>query len=409
MYGYASRKTESEGVAGPLTAKALVIGGDDGQGPAVLLAVDSGAVPRDLRDEVYNRVNKRTPIAPERFVLCNSHCHSGPDLDGMGTMEGQQREHLERYAKLLTDRLVQIVEQALANRRPARLELARGSVNIAINRRVLKEGKWSAFGGDPDAPVDHEVAILKITGDDGKMMALLINYACHNTTLRGDFKQIHGDWAGSAQQFIEAELPGTTALITIGCGADSDPWPHSQLELCDKHGRSLADEVKRIVAGPWRPIPTTIAAKHKVLDIPWHPDPDMDVARKAAKQSWAVKPVLDKLEKGGELPEPRTFEITTWTFADELAMVFMSDEVVVDYVLRLKQELDPNRLWVSAYTNEVRTYIVTPRIIQEGGYESNNSLSALVTFGQPETLDPPMFERIIGTVSEMLPEAYRSK
>ena len=48
MYGYASRKAESQGIAGRLKAAALVLGGDEGEGPAVLLTVDCGAVPADL-------------------------------------------------------------------------------------------------------------------------------------------------------------------------------------------------------------------------------------------------------------------------------------------------------------------------------------------------------------------------
>ena len=62
-----------------------------------------------------------------------------------------------------------------------------------------------------------------MTGADGKLLAVVVNYACHNTTLRGDFLQIHGDWAACAQQCIEADNPGAAALVTIGCGADSDP------------------------------------------------------------------------------------------------------------------------------------------------------------------------------------------
>ncbi len=62
MYGYASRTAESAGVAGPLTAKALVIGDDAGDGPAVLLTVDCGAVPDDIVQEVYARLSSRTKI-----------------------------------------------------------------------------------------------------------------------------------------------------------------------------------------------------------------------------------------------------------------------------------------------------------------------------------------------------------
>ncbi len=322
-------------------------------------------------------------------------------------MKGEEHEHLRHYAEQLTDRLVQVVEQALENRQPARLELARGKVGFAANRRVLTDGKWSGFGAVPDAPVDHELAVLKVTGEDGKLLAVLANYACHNTTLRGDFPQIHGDWAACAQQYIETDQPGTLAMISIGCGADADPYPHGTVELCQQHGRELANEVARLLLGPWTPIAPTIAAQQRILEIPWQQNPDMEAARQAAGQSYLVNALLGKLDEGIKPTEPHTYPMVTWTFADDLAMVFLSNEVVVDYAIRLQREFDPHRLWVTAYTNAVTTYIVSPRLIQEGGYESNNSLSSLVTFGQPEKLDPPMLERIVGTVKEMLPETFR--
>jgi hypothetical protein len=407
MYGYASRTTESQGVAGPLRAKALAIGGNEDEGPAILLTVDCGAVPASIRKAVYQRLNEKMRLVPERFVLCNSHCHSGPNLDGMESMQGKEREHLARYAEQLTTRLVQVVEQALENRQPARLALARGRVGFAMNRRVLTDGKWSGFGAVPEAPVDHEVAVLKVTGDDGRLLAMWANYACHNTTLRGDFLRIHGDWAACAQQYLEADQPGATALISIGCGADSDPCPHGTVELCEQHGRELADEVDRLLSGPWTSITPTLTARKKELVVPYQPNPDMTVARQAAEKSYPVKALLGKLDAGADLPPPPTYEVVTWAFADDLAMVFLSHEVVVDYALRLRQEFDPQRLWISAYANDVDTYIVSPRLIQEGGYESYNSLSALVTFGQPEKLDPPLMERIVVMVKEMLPETFR--
>ena len=36
-------------------------------------------------------------------------------------------------------------------------------------------------------------------------MAVLASYACHCTTLGGDFNRVHADWAGFAQAFIEAD------------------------------------------------------------------------------------------------------------------------------------------------------------------------------------------------------------
>ena len=149
------------------------------------------------------------------------------------------------------------------------------------------------------------------------------------------------------------------------------------------------------MSGPWTSITPTLTARKKELEVPWQQNPDMRVARQAAEKSYPVKSLLGKLDAGAELPPPPTYEVVTWAFADDLAMVFLSHEVVVDYALRLRQEFDPQRLWITAYANDVDTYIVSPRLIQEGGYECHNSLSTLVTFGQPEKLDPPLTERIV--------------
>ena len=407
MYGYAARRTESEGIAGRLWASALALGGDEGDGPAVLLAVDCGAVPTDLADEVLRRVTAKVAVRPERFMLSNSHNHSGPNLKGMGSLEGEERERLTRYAAELTGRLELVVLEALAARVPARLAVTQGSVGFAANRRVLKDGKWSGFGAVHDAPVDHSLPLLRVTDSDGKLMAVVVNYACHNTTLRGNFKQIHGDWAGSAQEAIEADHPGVVALITIGCGADADPHPHGTVELCQQHGRALADEVKRLLAGALRPISGPIKARTATLEIPYDPPPPMDALREMAKRSYPAQRLLRTLDSGQQPPTSATYPLTTWTFGNDLAMVFLSHEVVVDYVLRLKRELDADRLWVSAYCNDISSYIVSPRLLGEGGYEVNNSLSSLVTYGHPERLQPPLEDRIVEAVKSLLPETFR--
>ena len=408
MYGYASRTTESEGVAGPLKAAALAIGGDEGDGPAVLLAVDCGTVPVSIRAEVLRRVQAKSPIKPERFMLCNSHNHSGPNLKGMAEREGLQLEHLAAYADLLKDRLEQVVHEALASRRPSQLSWTQGSVGFAANRRVLKDGKWVGFGAVPEGAVDHSLPLLRVTDSQGKPIALVVNYACHNTTLRGDFKQIHGDWAACAQQSIEADHPGTVAMVTIGCGADSDPCPHSTVELCRQHGRALADEVGRLMTGPFRPISPKLTVRQSTLEIPFFDPPPPEELRRLAAKSHPAARLLKLIEQGETLPSSFAYELTTWTFGDDLAMVFLPHEVVVEYAIRMKRELDGSRLWINAYSNDVSGYVVSKRLIGEGGYEAKNSLSAMVSHGQPEEVQPAMEDRIVEGVKELLPGGFHA-
>ena len=83
LAGYASRKTESEGVAQRLWVKALAIGARlRATGPAVLMMVENCGVPGSLTAEVAGRLQAKAGVASERFVVCSTHIHSGPWLPG---------------------------------------------------------------------------------------------------------------------------------------------------------------------------------------------------------------------------------------------------------------------------------------------------------------------------------------
>ena len=89
--------------------------------------------------------------------------------------------------------------------------------------------------------------VLKVAAPDGKLRAVLFGYACHNTTLTGEFYKISGDYAGFAQLAIEKANPGATAMFLMLSGADQNPHPRSTLELAEQHGTELAAEVNRVL------------------------------------------------------------------------------------------------------------------------------------------------------------------
>ena len=95
--------------------------------------------------------------------------------------------------------------------------------------------------------------------------------------------------------------------------------------------------------------------------------------------------------------------MTTWLFGDDLAIVFLPGEVVVDYALRLKRELDGRRLWITAYANGVPCYVVSRRVLQEGGYEPEGSM---LGYGWPAHLAPSVDDRIVETAKSLLPKNF---
>ena len=113
---------------------------------------------------------------------------------------------------------------AIADLAPATVEFGEGSVDFAVNRRQSTP-KGVNIGVNPNGPGDHSVPVLKVTGPDGKLRAVLFGYACHNTTLGADIYQLTGDYAGFAAADLEARHPGATALFLMLCGADQNPNP----------------------------------------------------------------------------------------------------------------------------------------------------------------------------------------
>ena len=382
-------------------------------GPAVLIAVDNCHVGAFMTDEVARRLQAKARIRRERLVTCATHTHCAPALASgidfiFGTpIPADQRARIERYTRELTDAMEKVALQALAARQPGRLAWGQGSVGFAANRRVLKKGKWVGFGVNPNGPVDHSLPVLRVTDAAGKVRAVLVNYACHCTTLGGEFNKICAEWAGYACDEIERQNPGATALVIIGCGADANPEPRRNLDDAKNHAAALAREANRLLASSLTPLPGRVAATFKQIELPLGPRPGREALEKRAKlagsEGFFARSLLEKLDRGETLPSTVPYPVQTWCFGDDLAMVFLGGEVVVDYALRLKWETDANRLWVTAYSNDVPCYIASKRVLDEGGYEADMSM---VFYGRPARFAPEAEDLIVRTVHELLPPAF---
>lgn len=414
LSGYSSRRTESTGIAQRIWARALAIGGDGGAGPAVMIAVDNCGVPGRLADDVAARLHD-AGVRRERLVVCSIHPHSAPWLTGYAPflagepVPREHEEHRARYTAELADQLVAVARQALQNRQPARLFWTRGQVAFAANRRVMKEGRWTGFGVQPDGAVDHQLPVLVARTADGRPLAVWVNYACHCTTLGGDFYQVCGDWAGYAAEYLGAACPGAVALISIGCGADANPEPRGKLEMCQRHGRALADEVVRLLKTDLRPVSGAVTCRLVRVELPFGKLPTRDQwsaqAQGSGPAAVRARHFLERLERGEELPKSLAYPIATWAFGDDLAMVFLGGEVVVDYALRLRSQFRGDRLWITAYANDMPCYLPSQRILREGGYEADSSM---IYYGQPGPLAPQTEDAVVDAVRGLLPSTFQS-
>ena len=413
LVGYESRRAESEGVASRLKAVAIAVGADDQA--AVLVAVDNCAVGAPVVEQVAARLAKKAGIKRERLAVCSTHTHCAPGLAGTldfifgGGLPDDQRARLAKYTAQLTDAIEKVALDALADRAPASLAWTQGRIDFAANRRVLKNGKWVGFGVNPSGPTDPSVPVLRAVDAQGKVKAIVLGYACHCTTLGGEFNKICADWAGYARDEIEKRNPGATALVVIGCGADANPEPRRGLDDAIHHGTALGSLVDGLVKSTMTPLPGRIDARLKRIELPLEKTPSraelVALAAKPAAQGAFARSLLERLDRGETLPTSVPYVVQTWCFGDQMAMVFLAGEVVVDYALRIKWEAGADRLWVNAYSNDVPCYIPSRRVLSEGGYEADFSM---IYYGRPARFAPALEDRILDAVHDLLPAPFDS-
>lgn len=379
MAGYASRNKPSEGKVHDLYAKALAI--EDPSGTRlVIVTTDLIGIPRELRDWLAAEVNEKYKIAPASLLLNASHTHCGPELRvskaSVYGLEPERVRQSQAYIEALKQKLSALVGRAIDKLSPAKLGYTHGRAGFAMNRRLptATEPRNAPY---PDGPVDHDVPVLRVESPAGELRAIVFGYACHNTTL--SFYQFCGDYAGFAQQYLEASHPNVTAMFVTGCGADQNPQPRGVVELAEQHGRALANGVEAALIGPTQPIegPLRVAIDEVTLDFSEPPGrAALELQAKSSNiyDQRHAEALLRQLDDTGEIRQTYPYLVQAVNFGDDLLMIALAGEVVVDYSLRFKLELRGVPVWVVGYSNDVFGYVPSLRVLQEGGYEGGGAM-----------------------------------
>lgn len=405
MAGYASRNKPAEGKETDLYGKALALVDDRGT-RLVMVTLDLIGVPRNLRKNLEKRCGEAYKLPPEGLLLNASHTHSGPEFRvgripwDDGNLKPSQES--ESYGVRLEEQLFKLIGEALGHLSPARLGYTHARAGFAMNRR-LPTPRGYQNSPNPEGPVDQDVPVLRVAGEDGKLRAVVFGYACHNTSL-GLYKW-NADYAGYAQEYVQSEHPGAVALFMMGCGGDQNPYPRKTVELSQQHGRALANAVETALSVAPREVKGPLRAAYGEVDLDYDAIPTREEYRQRLDSKNKVEAnharrFLDRLEKGETLPTSYPCPVQVVRMGDDLVLVALGGETCIDYSLRLKKELAGKAVvWIAGYSNDVMAYIPSRRVREEGGYEASEAMRYSHT--HPAPWAPTLEEKIIGKVHEL--------
>lgn len=408
MTGYAAREKPAEGTAQDLWVKALAFA-DPAGNRGVLLTLDLCGISRQVSETAAAEICRRFQL-PRAAVMTNvSHTHCSPVtqgyLVGLKILPPDGLAKSLAYTRELEQKMIRTAAAALESLAPVAIAWGGDEATFGFNRRENSEKDVGALraAGKLRGPFDPRVPVLAVRTAGGELRALLVSYACHNTTL--SFNQWHGDYAGSALAELERRHPGATVLFTIGCGADINPGPRRELAHAEQHGRDLADAADRALAKTMTPIAGWFAAALEDITLSFSRRPTEEQLREAETkeqpnkgmhQAWAAA-VRERAA------DPRvnfldySYPIQTWRLGD-LAWAALGGEVVVDYALRLRREAG-DRVWVFGYCTDVMAYIPSERVLKEGRYEGETSM---IAYGRPGPWTAGLEEKILAKTHELL-------
>ena len=204
--GFARLSYRSEGVPGPVGARALVL--EEPGCKVALVSLEILLVPEALEAEVASRLSD---LGLSGVVVAATHTHAGPggyvrnfvfERIGTGPYDPRVREAIVSAA-------VEAVQQAAGALVPARLATVRSAADDLARSRS---------GGLEDAPL----TVVRVVHADGRPLAELTVFAAHATLLGQRNRVISGDWPG---RFVQGGTHGVRVFFQGAIGDQSTEGP----------------------------------------------------------------------------------------------------------------------------------------------------------------------------------------
>jgi len=376
------RDRKSDGVHDPLSARALVVEGDEGS--LVLVSCELVGLADDTVAQTRELIKQKTGIPPERQVLSCGHIHSAVAVRGYFC----PRE--DAYVEKLVVKLGEVAERAYQAMVPALFGSGSGAeYTISEYRRLWhKNGtivmNWDDFQPEdilgPAGPTDPEVGVVRIDAMDGSPVAVIYNHAGHPNTPPGTWFEISGDYPAFASAMIEKEMGGV-ALFTNGAqgSVDVPAFRERDWEGVERRGTWLAREVLRVAKGI-RPADDRLAVRRQTFCVGSRQFEPEYVAycRKVMAESTGEKVnirdgVNEEIYAERCLAhvdsEVKGFDTEMTAFAlGDAAFVSIAGELFTEIGLRIKRASPFPLTYIIDVANAALGYIPTERAFREGGY-----------------------------------------
>ena len=176
-------KRAANGVHDDIWARAILW--DDGSSIVAMVSIDTIGLFHDDIITIRKDVAKQFPDI-DHVIITATHCHEVPDLMGLWGKSQFMSGVNKAYLKYVQTQTVKAIGEALKNRVPAILKIAKID---SVERDLIEDGR-------PPQVYDDAIRMMKVEhADTGESLGILLNYGCHPETLGSKNLLITADYA----------------------------------------------------------------------------------------------------------------------------------------------------------------------------------------------------------------------
>ncbi len=240
MWG-AAKHDRATGIHRPLRATVTALAPLEGDDHQFLIALDHCVMGRREMDDLLEAVGNGAGIPREELIAVFSHTHAA-GLMGLERADLPGGDLIAPYLDELGQRVAELAKEARGNLRPATIVYGTGRCDLAAHRDYWDEDNQAwACGYNPGEPADDTLLTARVHAEDGALLATLVNYACHPTTLAWDNTLISPDFPGALRETIESAT-GAPCLFLQGASGELGPVEGfvGDPAVADRNGRQLA-------------------------------------------------------------------------------------------------------------------------------------------------------------------------
>lgn len=244
MWG-AAKHERATGVHRPLRATVAVFEAADSHllSPAtrqILLALDHCVLGAVEHEQLVSHLAQASGQPKEGILVVFSHTH-GAGLLGLERASLPGGDLIPGYLRSVAESGAALVRESVARLAPVGIVYGQGYCSLAAHRDFFdEERKQFVCGFNPGAPADDTVLVARVTREDGELLATVVNYACHPTTLAWDNTLISPDYVGAMREVVE-QATGAPCLFLQGASGDLGPREGfvGDTAVADRNGRQL--------------------------------------------------------------------------------------------------------------------------------------------------------------------------